>query len=64
MYFYPSLNRKYEESSELVDSLILSNAESNELELNQENSLKFFLIFEQNTEVYFNRLRLISIKYI
>ena len=57
MFNSSSLNQKYEESSELVESLMLSNAEYNEIEPNPENNLEYYLIFEQDIQVYFSRLR-------
>jgi len=61
LHFFQSVNQKYDQSCDLLDSFILSQAESNEIESctasNLENSLDYFMVYEQSIQVYFNRVR-------
>jgi CRISPR/Cas system CMR subunit Cmr4 (Cas7 group RAMP superfamily) len=67
-----SLNKQYEESFDFIDSLILTNLELNSLNNNNnnnqeiltndnnndyENDINYYLIFDQNVLIYFNRLK-------
>jgi hypothetical protein len=56
--FIFSLNQKYDDSYDLLESLLLSNVDCNEdNDAYQEYNLDYFLIYEQSYQVYFNRLR-------
>lgn len=59
-----SLNQRYEDSNEYIESLsLISNAEDCENDTNKEPSAEYsadyFLIYDQSYKIYFQRLRLL-----